>query len=76
MNTIDTAVYMADLGVRARAASRETARAGTAAKDQALRAIARRLREQSDAPHRRRTATTSRRPAAPATILPSSTAWR
>ena len=27
MNTIDTAVYMADLGARARAASRETARA-------------------------------------------------
>ena len=48
MNTIDTAVYMADLGVRARAASRATARAGTAVKDLALRAIARRLREQSD----------------------------
>ena len=48
MNTIDTAVYMADLGVRARAASRVTARAGTAVKDLALRAIARRLREQSD----------------------------
>ena len=48
MNTIDTAVYMADLGVRARAASRDTARAGTAAKDQALRGIARRLREQAD----------------------------
>jgi glutamate-5-semialdehyde dehydrogenase len=47
MNTIDTAVYMADLGVRARAASRETARAGTAAKDLALRVIARGLREQS-----------------------------
>ncbi|MBA3477053.1 MAG: glutamate-5-semialdehyde dehydrogenase [Lautropia sp.] len=49
MNTIDTAVYMADLGFRARAASRETARAGTAAKDGALRAIARRLRQQADA---------------------------
>jgi glutamate-5-semialdehyde dehydrogenase len=48
MNTIDTAVYMADLGVRARAASRQTARAGTAAKDDALRAIARRLREQPE----------------------------
>ncbi len=48
MNTIDTAVYMADLGVRARAASRDTARAGTAAKDQALRGIARRLREQAE----------------------------
>ena len=48
MNTIDTAVYMADLGVRARVASRVTARAGTAVKDLALRAIARRLREQSD----------------------------
>ena len=47
MNTIDTAVYMADLGIRARAASRDTARAGTAAKDQALRGIARRLREQT-----------------------------
>ena len=47
MNTIDTAVYMADLGARARAASRETARAGTAAKDLALRAVARRLREQA-----------------------------
>ena len=47
MNTIDTAVYMADLGARARAASRETARAGTAAKDLALRAVARLLREQA-----------------------------
>ena len=47
MDTIDTAVYMADLGACARAASRETARAGTAAKDLALRAVARRLREQA-----------------------------
>jgi glutamate-5-semialdehyde dehydrogenase len=47
MKTIDTAVYMADLGYRARAASRATARASTAAKDLALRAIARRLREQA-----------------------------
>ena len=46
MNTIDTAVYMADLGRRARAASRAMARAGTAQKDTALRAIARLLREQ------------------------------
>jgi glutamate-5-semialdehyde dehydrogenase len=47
MNTIDTAVYMADLGHRARAASRATARASTAAKDHALRTIARLLREQA-----------------------------
>jgi glutamate-5-semialdehyde dehydrogenase len=47
MNTIDTAVYMADLGYRARAASRDMARAGTAAKDAALHAIARCLREQA-----------------------------
>ncbi len=44
MNTIDTGVYMADLGYRARAASRATARASTAAKDKALHAIARCLR--------------------------------
>jgi len=49
MNTIDTAVYMADLGYRARSASRATARASTAAKDSALRAIARLLREQAGA---------------------------
>ena len=47
MNTIDTAVYMADLGYRARAASRAMARAGTADKDTALRAVARLLREQT-----------------------------
>ena len=52
MNTIDTAVYMADLGVRARAASRETARAGTAAKDLALRPIAARLRRAVGPAHR------------------------
>ena len=40
MNTIDTAVYMADLGARARAASRETARAGTAAKASSARRCA------------------------------------
>ena len=47
MNAIDTAVYMADLGRRARGASREMARAGTACKDTALRAVARLLREQA-----------------------------
>jgi glutamate-5-semialdehyde dehydrogenase len=47
MNTIDTAVYMADLGRRARKASRATARAGTASKNLALRAIAGLLREQA-----------------------------
>jgi glutamate-5-semialdehyde dehydrogenase len=47
MNAIDTAVYMADLGRRARGASREMARAGTACKDTALRAVARLLRDQA-----------------------------
>ncbi|HZH07556.1 MAG TPA: glutamate-5-semialdehyde dehydrogenase [Lautropia sp.] len=44
---MDTAVYMADLGRRARKASRATARAGTASKNLALRAIAGLLREQA-----------------------------
>ncbi|MGE0798162.1 MAG: glutamate-5-semialdehyde dehydrogenase [Lautropia sp.] len=43
MKAIDTAVYIADLGQRARAASRAMARAGTAAKNAALEAIAARL---------------------------------
>lgn len=47
MNAIDTAVYMADLGRRARDASRAMARAGTADKNKALRAVARLLREQA-----------------------------
>ena len=49
MKAIDTAVYMTDLGRRARIASRAMARAGTAAKNQALAAIAGRLRDQAAA---------------------------
>ena len=45
MNAIDIPAYMAHLGVQARAASTAMAAASTAAKDQALRALARRLRE-------------------------------
>ncbi len=47
MNTIDTAVYMADLGRRARDASRAMARADTARKDTALSAVARLLRDKA-----------------------------
>ncbi len=47
MNTVDTAVYMADLGHRARDASRAMARADTARKDTALRAVARHLRDKA-----------------------------
>jgi glutamate-5-semialdehyde dehydrogenase len=49
MNPKDIAAYMAHVGVAARAASRVMAAAPTAAKDAALRALARRLREQSGA---------------------------
>jgi glutamate-5-semialdehyde dehydrogenase len=45
MNAIDIPAYMAHLGVQARAASTAMAAASTAAKDHALRALARRLRE-------------------------------
>jgi glutamate-5-semialdehyde dehydrogenase len=45
MNAIDIPAYMAHLGAQARAASTAMAAASTAAKDQALRALARRLRE-------------------------------
>jgi glutamate-5-semialdehyde dehydrogenase len=44
MNPNDIPAYMAHVGVAARAASAAMARAGTAAKDQALRALAARLR--------------------------------
>jgi glutamate-5-semialdehyde dehydrogenase len=44
MNPTDIAAYMAHVGVAARAASRALAAAPTAAKDAALRALARRLR--------------------------------
>jgi glutamate-5-semialdehyde dehydrogenase len=44
MNPKDIAAYMAHVGVAARAASRAMAAAPTAAKDSALRALARRLR--------------------------------
>jgi glutamate-5-semialdehyde dehydrogenase len=47
MNPKDIAAYMAHVGDAARAASRVMAAAPTAAKDAALRALARRLREQS-----------------------------
>ncbi|MDE2611908.1 MAG: glutamate-5-semialdehyde dehydrogenase [Burkholderiales bacterium] len=49
MDVADIAAYMAHLGVAARAASRRMAAAPTAAKDTALRALARRLRERTDA---------------------------
>ena len=45
MNAIDIPAYMAHLGAQARAASTTMAAASTAAKDHALRALARRLRE-------------------------------
>ena len=45
MNAVDIPAYMAHLGAQARAASTAMAAASTAAKDQALRALARRLRE-------------------------------
>ena len=48
MNAIDIPAYMAHLGAQARAASTAMAAASTAAKDQALRALARRLREAAD----------------------------
>ena len=44
MNPVDTAVYMEDLGRRARAASRLLARAASGRKNAALRATADRLR--------------------------------
>ena len=49
MTPTDIPVYMAHLGLSARAASQVMASAGTAAKNQALRALARRLREGVDA---------------------------
>jgi glutamate-5-semialdehyde dehydrogenase len=45
MKVVDIPAYMAHLGAQARAASTAMAAASTAAKDQALRALARRLRE-------------------------------
>jgi len=45
MQTADLAAYMADMGAAARAASRRLAAAPCAARDAALRALARRLRE-------------------------------
>ncbi len=45
MTPTDIPAYMAHVGVAARAAATAMARASTAAKDQALRALARRLRE-------------------------------
>ncbi|MBS0304506.1 MAG: gamma-glutamyl-phosphate reductase, partial [Proteobacteria bacterium] len=47
MDVIDIAAYMAHVGAAARAASRRLAAAPTAAKDAALRALARRLGERS-----------------------------
>jgi glutamate-5-semialdehyde dehydrogenase len=47
MNPSDIPAYMAHVGMAARAASTAMAAASTAAKDNALRALARRLREQS-----------------------------
>ncbi|HPP82559.1 MAG TPA: glutamate-5-semialdehyde dehydrogenase [Rubrivivax sp.] len=47
MDVIDIAAYMAHVGAAARAASRRIAAAPTAAKDAALRALARRLGERS-----------------------------
>lgn len=49
MNPKDIAAYMAHVGVAARAASRAMAAAPTAAKDSALRALARRLRANAEA---------------------------
>jgi len=49
MQVADIAAYMAHMGAAARAASRRMAAAPTAAKDAALRALARRLRERTDA---------------------------
>jgi glutamate-5-semialdehyde dehydrogenase len=49
MNPKDIAAYMAHVGVAARAASRAMAAAPTAAKDGALRALARRLRANAEA---------------------------
>ena len=49
MNPTDIPAYMAHVGVAARAASTVMAAASTAAKDHALRALARRLREQAAA---------------------------
>jgi glutamate-5-semialdehyde dehydrogenase len=49
MNPIDIPVYVADVGRRARAASRETARAPTAAKDAALLAAAASIRREAAA---------------------------
>ncbi len=45
MTPTDIPVYMARVGARARAAATAMARAGTAAKDQALRGLAQRLRQ-------------------------------
>jgi glutamate-5-semialdehyde dehydrogenase len=49
MNPIDIPVYVADVGRRARAAARETARAATAAKDAALLAAAAAIRREAAA---------------------------
>lgn len=49
MNPIDLPVYMADVGRRARVASRDMARAASAAKDEALRRAAASLRRAGDA---------------------------
>jgi glutamate-5-semialdehyde dehydrogenase len=49
MNPIDIPVYVADIGRRARAASRATARAATAAKDAALLAAAAAIRREAAA---------------------------
>jgi glutamate-5-semialdehyde dehydrogenase len=49
MNPIDIQVYVADIGRRAREASRLTARAATAAKDVALRAAAAAIRREAAA---------------------------
>jgi len=49
VHRIDIDAYVADVGRRARAASRETARAGTAAKDRALAATAAAIRREAAA---------------------------
>jgi glutamate-5-semialdehyde dehydrogenase len=49
MNPIDIPVYVADVGRRARTASRELARASTAAKDRALTATAAAIRREASA---------------------------
>ena len=49
MDVVDLNAYMAHVGTAARAAARRMAAAPTAAKDAALRALARRLRESVDA---------------------------